>query len=116
MTIDHLIFIGLNGYVLALHRETGEIVWSNNDLQSGPVTLLLDGDRLIASTGGYIFCLHPLTGEVLWNNPLKGYGMAAPAALASVRGQTPHELAHQQQAATDATTTAVITGTVVASS
>src|SRR5688572_20279320 len=44
MTIDELIFIGLNGYALALNRDTGEIVWSNNNLESGPVTMLLDGD------------------------------------------------------------------------
>ncbi len=30
MTIDQLVFVGLNGYaVVALNRETGEIVWSN---------------------------------------------------------------------------------------
>ena len=116
MTIDQLIFVGLNGYALALNRDTGEIVWSNDKLESGPVTLLLDGDRLIASTGGYIFCLDPLTGEVEWNNPLKGYGLAAPAALVSVRGQSPHVLASQQQAASStATTTAVVAGVVATS-
>src|SRR5262245_10960012 len=94
MTIEQLIFIGLNGYALALNRDTGEIGWSNNELKSGPVTLLLDGDRLIISTGGYMFCLNPLTGEVLWNNPLSGYGMAAPTAIVSVRGQTSQVLAH----------------------
>ena len=98
MTIDQLIFVGLNGYALALDRETGEIVWSNNQMKSGYVTLLLDGDRLIASTNGYIFCLSPLTGEILWNNPLKGYGMGAPTALVSVRGAA-SELVIQQAAA-----------------
>lgn len=88
MTIDQLVFIGLNGYVVALNRDTGEIVWSNNDLESGYVTILVDGDRLIVSTNGYIFCLDPLTGSVLWNNPMKGYGMGTPTALASVRGQS----------------------------
>ena len=88
MTIDHLIFVGLNGYAVALHRDTGEIVWSNNELQSGYVTLLLDGDRLVVSTGGYLFCLDPLTGKVLWNNEMKGYGASAPTALVSVRGQS----------------------------
>ncbi|MFZ1106526.1 MAG: PQQ-binding-like beta-propeller repeat protein [Hyphomicrobiaceae bacterium] len=116
MTIDQLIFVGLNGYALALNRDTGEIVWSNDKLESGPVTLLLDGDRLIASTGGYMFCLDPLTGEAKWNNPLKGYGLAAPAALVSVRGQSPHVLASQQQAASStATTTAVVAGVVATS-
>jgi outer membrane protein assembly factor BamB len=88
MGIEQLIFVGLNGYALALHRESGEIVWSNNSMKSGYVTLLLDGDRLIVSTNGYLYCLDPLTGDVLWNNPLKGYGMGAPTALVSVRGQS----------------------------
>ena len=87
MTVEQLIFVGLNGYALALDRDTGEIVWSNSEMKSGYVTLLLDGDRLIASTNGYIFCLDPLTGAIRWNNPLKGYGMGAPTSLVSVRGQ-----------------------------
>ena len=87
VTVEQLIFVGLNGYAIALDRDSGEIVWSNDQMKSGYVTLLLDGDRLIASTNGYIFCLDPLTGEVRWNNPLKGYGMGAPTSLVSVRGQ-----------------------------
>ena len=47
MNVEQLIFVGLNGYALALDRETGEIVWSNDQMKSGYVTLLLDGDRLI---------------------------------------------------------------------
>src|SRR5262249_16942402 len=60
MTIDQLVFVGLNGYALALDRTTGEIVWSNDQMKSGYVTLLLDGDRLIVSTNGYMYCLDPL--------------------------------------------------------
>jgi outer membrane protein assembly factor BamB len=85
--VENLIFVGLNGYALALDRKTGEIAWSNNEMHSGYVTLLLDGDRLIVSTNGYIYCLDPLTGRTLWHNPLKGYGQGAPTALVSVRGQ-----------------------------
>jgi outer membrane protein assembly factor BamB len=87
MRARDLIFIGLNGYALALHRDTGDIVWSKNDMESGHVTLLLDGDRLIVSTNGYLYCLDPLTGDVLWNNPLRGYGVGTPTALTSERGQ-----------------------------
>jgi outer membrane protein assembly factor BamB len=86
MTIDQLIFVGLNGYALALDRDSGEIVWSNNEMKSGYVSLLLDGDRLIVSTNGYMYCLDPLSGQILWHNPLQGYG-TAPASLLSVRGQ-----------------------------
>ena len=105
MNISDLIFVGLNGYALALDRDTGEIVWYNNKLNSGYVSLLLDGDRLIVSTNGYMFCLDPFTGEILWNNPLKGYG-TGPASLVSVRGglssNLPQQAAHadtQQRAA-----------------
>jgi outer membrane protein assembly factor BamB len=99
MTIEQLIFVGLNGYALALDRDTGEIVWSNSEMKSGYVTLLLDFDRLIVSTNGYIFCLDPLTGKILWNNPLKGYGMAAPTSLISVRGQSSQTVIEQAAAA-----------------
>lgn len=85
--IDQLIFVGLNGYALALHRDTGELVWKNGEMRSGYVTLLLDGDRLICSTNGYIYCLDPLTGKIRWHNPLKGFGQGTPTALTSVRGQ-----------------------------
>src|SRR5260370_42463234 len=101
MTIDQLIFVGLNGYALALDRDTGEIIWSNNEMKSGYVSLLLDGDRLIVSTNGYIYCLDPLTGQILWNNPLRGYGMGAPTSLTSVRGQSLQTLI-PQAAAVDA--------------
>ncbi len=87
MPIDQLIFIGLNGYVLALHRDSGEIIWSNNELKGGFVTLILDGDRLIVSTNGYIYCLEPTTGKIRWHNPLKGYGQGAPTSLVSTRSQ-----------------------------
>src|SRR6266480_2873444 len=99
MSIDQLIFIGLNGYAVALNRVTGEIVWSNDQMKSGYVTLLLDFDRLIVSTNGYIYCLDPLTGNIQWHNPLKGYGAGAPTSLVSVRGQTSQTVIEQAAAA-----------------
>src|SRR5438105_5634543 len=85
--LEDLIFVGLNGYAVALDRDTGSIIWSNNEMNSGYVTLLLDGDRLIVSTNGYIYCLDPCTGEFLWQNPMTGYGFGAPTSLVSVRGR-----------------------------
>src|SRR5258707_11777248 len=108
--IDRLVFVGLNGYAVALDRDTGEVVWSNDQMKSGYVTLLLDGDRLIVSTNGYMYCLDPLTGKTLWHNPLRGYGSGAPTAIVSVRGQTSSPLtahaAAQQAAAAAATSSA----------
>ena len=95
--IDQLVFVGLNGWAVALDRDTGEIVWSNDQMKSGYVTLLLDGDRLIVSTNGYIYALDPLTGEILWHNPMKGYGGGAPTSLISVRGQSSQAVITQAQ-------------------
>ena len=99
MMVEDLIFVGLNGYAVAINRDTGEIVWSNDQMKSGYVTLLLDFDRLIVSTNGYIYCLDPLTGQILWNNPLTGYGMGAPTSLVSVRGQSSQTVVQQAAAA-----------------
>jgi outer membrane protein assembly factor BamB len=117
MTVDQLIFVGLRGYVLALDRDSGQIVWSNDKLKSGFTTLLLDGDRLIVATNGYMHCLDPLTGKILWQNPLKGYGIGV-TDLASVRGRGPRAvLPHaaavaNEQASTSASATASSAGTM----
>jgi outer membrane protein assembly factor BamB len=110
MRIDELIFVGLRGYVIALHRDTGEIVWDCSKLKSGPISLLLDGDRLIASTNAYIYCLDPLTGDVLWNNPLKGFGVGI-THLVSVRGQSDQTANQQAVAAEEAAQSSTITTT-----
>jgi len=109
--IDQLVFVGLNGYAVALDRDSGEIVWSNNDLKSGFTTLMLDGDRLIVSTGGHIFALDPLTGEQLWYQPMAGYGSSTAAAVLSVRGASSQtQIQQSQQAAQQAAAAAAAAG------
>src|SRR5438270_14062302 len=98
MTVQQLIFVGLNGYALVLDRDTGQIVWSNDQMKSGYVSLLLDADRLIASTNGYIYCLEPLTGQILWHNPVSGFGLGAPTALVSLRGPSAQRLLQKSAA------------------
>ena len=101
--IDRLVFVGLNGYAAALDRDTGAIVWSNDQMKRGYVTLLLDGDdRLICSTNGYLYCLDPLTGQILWHNPMRGYGLGAPTSLASARGRASDATLISQAAHQDA--------------
>jgi outer membrane protein assembly factor BamB len=84
-----LVFVGFNSRVAALDRYSGEVVWDWKSPEgSGYVSLLLDGDRLIASVQGYTYCLDPLYGQEVWRNPLKGFGIGV-ASLASVNGSQP---------------------------
>lgn len=86
-SVDQLVFVGLNGWVAALDRDSGEVIWYNSELNSGYTILLLDGDRLIVSTNGYLYCLDPQNGKIVWKNPMTGYGTGI-AHLVSVRGQS----------------------------
>ncbi len=96
--VDQLVFVGLNGWVAALDRDTGEVVWCCSELDSGYTTLLLDGDRLIVSTNGYLYCLDPQNGKIVWKNPMTGYGTGI-AHLVSVRGQSGQVMLNQAGAA-----------------
>jgi outer membrane protein assembly factor BamB len=83
-----LIFAGFNRRVIAVDRYTGEITWMwKAPKGSGFVSLLLDGDRLLAGVGGYLYCLDPLYGQEVWSNPLKGLGQGV-MSLASVHGKS----------------------------
>ncbi len=106
-----LFFLGFNSRVIAMDRETGEIVWDWKSPQgrSGQVAVLLDGDRLIVSVQGYTYCLDPLSGATIWSNPLKGYGVGIPS-LVSLQGNSGSAaaaavIAQQQAAAANAATT-----------
>jgi len=89
MSFDNTVFVGFNSRVLALDRDSGDMVWSwqaPKPKNGGFVTMLLDGDRLIVSVNGYMYCLEPETGDLLWNNDTKGCGTGV-ASIVSVRGQ-----------------------------
>jgi outer membrane protein assembly factor BamB len=110
---ENMVFVGLNGRVVALDRDSGRIRWRWQATKSGGyMTLLPDRDRLIVSAGGYIYCLDPATGEELWDNPLTGFGVGV-AALATIRSHSLHgdaalAAAAEQQAASTAATAAII--------
>ena len=85
-TAQDLIYVGLNSRIIALDRTTGEIVWKwKSPRGRGFVSVLLDGDQLVAAVSGYVSGVDPLTGSTLWHNPLKGLG-AGFTSLASMRG------------------------------
>ena len=93
LTVNELVFVGLNGRVVALDRETGDEVWNwqpNTRGHKGFVALVVDGDRLVVSDNGYVYCLEATTGRQLWHNPLTGYGtgIAVVATAAGSSGQS----------------------------
>ncbi len=89
MKVQDMVFIGLNGRVAALERETGETVWEwrSPKPRSGYVNLLVDRKMLIAAVNGYVYCLDARSGEQLWFNELKGYGRGV-TSIATVEGST----------------------------
>lgn len=86
LSVLDLMYVGFNSRVVAMERDTGEIVWDwKSPKGSGFVATLLDGDRVIASVQGYMYCLDALTGDELWTNPLTGMGLGVPS-LTSIHG------------------------------
>jgi outer membrane protein assembly factor BamB len=87
-SVMDVVYLGFNSRVIALHRDTGEVVWNwKSPKGTGFVAILLDGDRVIASVQGYTYCLDALSGEQLWDNPLKGMGLGIPM-MVSMRGNS----------------------------
>jgi outer membrane protein assembly factor BamB len=82
MKMSDLVFIGIKGSVVALHRVTGEQVWAVNLKGIGFVNVALQDGAVLASCCGEIFCLDPFTGNPRWHNPLKGFGRGL-AAIAT---------------------------------
>ena len=88
-SLMEIVLLGFNSRVIALHRDTGEVLWKwkSPKGRASYVAVLLDGDRVIASVHGYTYCLDPFTGKQLWANPLRGTGLGIPSVV-SMRGNS----------------------------
>src|SRR5437764_5275860 len=69
------IYIGLNGTVLALDRESGETIWRADLKGSDFVNVVLQDGDLFAASRGELYRLNPATGDILWRNKLPGLGL-----------------------------------------
>jgi outer membrane protein assembly factor BamB len=100
MSIERMVFVGLNGRVASLDRETGTLLWEWRcpKPRSGYVTMLVENERLFVTVNGYTYCLDAFTGEQIWYNPLKGYGTGV-AAIATVYSATSPAVIAQAAAA-----------------
>ena len=110
MQTAQLVYTGFNSQVIALDRDTGDIVWSwkaRRPRSCGYVTLLLDGDRVVVSVNGYMYCLDAATVDELCFNETKGFGTGV-ASLASLRGMSHSNSVTANAAINDAAAQAVV--------
>lgn len=82
------VFLGVHGEVVALDRTTGQELWRSKLAGGDFVNLLLDQDRIIATTKGKAFCVDSATGRLLWRNDLPGLGLGL-VSIATASGSTP---------------------------
>lgn len=81
------IFVGIKNCVIALDDRTGAERWRTALRSSDYVSVLWDGEALLAACGGEVWRLDPEGGQVVWHNELKGLGRGL-VSLASGRRAT----------------------------
>jgi outer membrane protein assembly factor BamB len=74
MPASSLIFVGIQGCVVALDKSTGEEVWRTELAGSDFVNVAVEDAYIYAATRGEVFCLTPTSGEIRWHNTMKGLG------------------------------------------
>jgi len=108
-----LLLLATKNHVVALHKDTGEVLWKTK-LNSGWggdfVTLLADEQLVFAHAHGTVSCLELATGKILWTNELKGLGyglasLALPGGASAPDAATMQALAAQQAAASSTNST-----------
>ncbi|MEO6526496.1 MAG: PQQ-binding-like beta-propeller repeat protein [Gemmatimonadaceae bacterium] len=83
-----LIFIGIKNVVVAIDDRTGAEVWRAELRSSDYVTVLWDGEALLAANSGEVWRLDPANGQELWHNELKGMGRGLVSLASSRRAST----------------------------
>ncbi|KAI8803050.1 quinon protein alcohol dehydrogenase-like superfamily [Cladochytrium replicatum] len=75
---DGCIFVGVLGYVYALEKSTGAILWSSTLSGTGFNPTIINPhpptSSLLVSSGPNLRCLSAQTGGQKWENPLMGIG------------------------------------------
>ena len=83
-----LIFVGIKNFVVAVDARTGDEVWrAKLKGMTSFVTVLWDGEFLVAAANGEVFGLDWRDGTITWHNKMKGLGLGF-VSLASSRAPT----------------------------
>lgn len=95
---QELFFVGIKHSVVALDPREGREVWRTKLKGSSFVTVLWDGEALLAASQGEVFRLDPASGAVVWQNPMKGLGLGLVSMASSRRAEssTPYETIAEQ--------------------
>jgi hypothetical protein len=56
MATKELVFLGINGSVVSIEKATGRRVWATKLKGTDYVSVLVDGERVLAGTHGEISC------------------------------------------------------------
>ncbi|KAI8807486.1 quinon protein alcohol dehydrogenase-like superfamily [Cladochytrium replicatum] len=79
ISADDLLYVGVLGFVHALRKSSGTLVWSKTLDKTGFNPTVIQPHppttSLIVSSGANLRCLSASNGEQLWENPLIGFGM-----------------------------------------
>jgi outer membrane protein assembly factor BamB len=91
-------YLGIKGSVIALEVATGRRLWVRPLKGQGFVSVVVEGDYVLAATHGEVFCLATDTGDLLWHDPLKGFGYGLVSlATSNSGGQSPAPAAEERQ-------------------
>lgn len=74
VSIDDIIFVGLNTFVTALSKSTGQEVWRSYVPTSYglPISMIFTQGKINVASCGHVYCLNAYTGKELWRNKLPG--------------------------------------------
>jgi len=89
------IYVGIKGTVIALERNSGQILWEKDLAGSSFVNVVDDGNRVFALSQGEAYCLDADTGSILWHNSLKGVGLGLGSLVVPGRPLQPAAIAAQ---------------------
>ena len=99
-----LLYVGFNRRVVALSRETGDLIWDWKAPHGhGFPAILVQVPDVYVSVAGYTYCLNADTGQQKWFNKLAGMGTGTATLALNGRsaefGSQAAVTAQQQQAA-----------------
>ena len=68
------IYLGVKCFVVCINKKNGRELWRTKVKSSSLITIVVDGDIVVAHAGGELSGIDKQTGKKLWENGLSGLG------------------------------------------